>query len=464
MLRRDRQIRTQLYQLRDAALFAVGLWLAHLWRVAFTGQYLGITFEPIAEFGRFIWLYVIIIPGVPLVLETQGFYLRPIFASRKETAWTLGKACIIVVVGVILVMFLLRIELARGVIILFGMISFVLVMLAEEILRVIYQSRFGQAQMRRGVILVGAPEDTRRMRADFGGSRSESMEVLAELDLNERTIADLVELLHQTSANGIIINAKHVFFGQVEKAIQACEIEGVEAWLVADFFKTQVSRTALDDFQGRPVLVFRSAPEASWQGVFKQALDLSVAFLLILLLLPVWLLVPIAIRLSSPGPVLFRQRRCGLNGAPFTMLKFRSMVSNAEQLKQELAALNEMGGPVFKVTNDPRVTKIGRLLRKYSIDEVPQLFNVLRGEMSLVGPRPLPVDEVRRFDDPAHRRRLSVKPGLTCLWQVSGRNDVKSFDQWVKLDLQYIDNWSLWLDFKILLKTIPVVLFGWGAK
>jgi len=464
MLRRDRQIRTQLYQLRDAALFAVGLWLAHLWRVAFTGQYLGITFEPIAEFGRFIWLYVIIIPGVPLVLETQGFYLRPIFASRKETAWTLGKACIIVVVGVILVMFLLRIELARGVIILFGMISFVLVMLAEEILRVIYQSRFGQAQMRRGVILVGAPEDTRRMRADFGGSRSESMEVLAELDLNERTIADLVELLHQTSANGIIINAKHVFFGQVEKAIQACEIEGVEAWLVADFFKTQVSRTALDDFQGRPVLVFRSAPEASWQGVFKQALDLSVAFLLILLLLPVWLLVPIAIRLSSPGPVLFRQRRCGLNGAPFTMLKFRSMVSNAEQLKQELAALNEMGGPVFKVTNDPRVTKIGRLLRKYSIDEVPQLFNVLRGEMSLVGPRPLPVDEVRRFDDPAHRRRLSVKPGLTCLWQVSGRNKVKDFKDWVRLDLEYIDNWSLWLDVKILWRTIPVVLTGEGAR
>jgi len=464
MLRRDRQIRTQLYQLRDAALFAVGLWLAHLWRVAFTGQYLGITFEPIAEFGRFIWLYVIIIPGVPLVLETQGFYLRPIFASRKETAWTLGKACIIVVVGVILVMFLLRIELARGVIILFGMISFVLVMLAEEILRVIYQSRFGQAQMRRGVILVGAPEDTRRMRADFGGSRSESMEVLAELDLNERTIADLVELLHQTSANGIIINAKHVFFGQVEKAIQACEIEGVEAWLVADFFKTQVSRTALDDFQGRPVLVFRSAPEASWQGVFKQALDLSVAFLLILLLLPVWLLVPIAIRLSSPGPVLFRQRRCGLNGAPFTMLKFRSMVSNAEQLKQELAALNEMGGPVFKVTNDPRVTKIGRLLRKYSIDEVPQLFNVLRGEMSLVGPRPLPVDEVRRFDDPAHRRRLSVKPGITGEWQAGGRNTISSFEEWVAMDLRYIDNWSLWLDLKIILKTIPAVLFSKGAK
>ena len=464
MLRRDRQLRTQLFQLRDAALFAIGLWLAHLWRHTYTGDHLWWTFEPIAGFDRFIWLYLIIIPGVPLVLESQGFYQRPVYASRRETAWILGKGCFIVVVGVILVMFLFRRELARGVIILFGGVSFALVMLVEELLRRVYRSRFGRAQMRKSVILVGAPEDTRRMRAEFTSSQTGNVEVMAELDLNEHTITDLVELLHQTSANGVIINAKHVYFGQVEKAIQACEIEGVEAWLVADFFKTHVSRTALDDFYGRPVLVFRSAPEASWQGIFKQMLDLSVAFVFILLLLPVWIFVPIAIRLSSPGPVLFRQRRCGLNGAPFTMLKFRSMVSNAEQLKQELAALNEMGGPVFKVTNDPRITKVGQFLRKYSIDELPQLFNVLRGEMSLVGPRPLPVDEVKRFDDPAHRRRLSVRPGLTCLWQVSGRNKVKDFKDWVRLDLEYIDNWSLWLDVKILWLTIPVVLTGEGAR
>jgi lipopolysaccharide/colanic/teichoic acid biosynthesis glycosyltransferase len=146
------------------------------------------------------------------------------------------------------------------------------------------------------------------------------------------------------------------------------------------------------------------------------------------------------------------------------MLKFRTMVTNAEQLKQELAALNEMTGPVFKVTNDPRVTRVGRFLRKWSIDELPQLWNVFRGEMSLVGPRPLPVDEVARFDDFAHRRRLSVKPGLTCLWQVSGRNNVSDFKEWVRLDLEYIDNWSLWLDIRILLRTIPAVFSGAGAK
>jgi len=140
------------------------------------------------------------------------------------------------------------------------------------------------------------------------------------------------------------------------------------------------------------------------------------------------------------------------------------MVSNAEQLKHELAVLNEMSGPVFKLSHDPRITRVGKVLRKYSIDELPQLVNVLRGEMSLVGPRPLPVDEVKRFDDLAHRRRLSVRPGLTCLWQISGRNEVKDFRDWVRLDLEYIDHWSFWLDLKILWRTVPVVLKGAGAR
>ncbi len=153
-----------------------------------------------------------------------------------------------------------------------------------------------------------------------------------------------------------------------------------------------------------------------------------------------------------------------MNGQPFTILKFRTMVTDAEQRQAELAAMNEMSGPVFKMKNDPRVTPIGRILRKFSIDEFPQFFNVLRGEMSLVGPRPLPVDEVKRFDDLAHRRRLSVKPGLTCLWQISGRNNVSDFKDWVRLDLEYIDNWSLWLDLKIIWRTIPIVLIGTGAR
>jgi lipopolysaccharide/colanic/teichoic acid biosynthesis glycosyltransferase len=193
-------------------------------------------------------------------------------------------------------------------------------------------------------------------------------------------------------------------------------------------------------------------------------LDFFGALVLIVLTAPLLAAIAMLDKLTSAGPIFFRQQRSGLNGAPFEIFKFRTMTSNAEQMKHELASMNEMTGPVFKVTNDPRVTPLGKFLRKWSLDEFPQLINVLRGEMSLVGPRPLPVDEVRRFSDLAHRRRLSVKPGLTCLWQVKGRNQISDFKEWVRLDLEYIDNWSLWLDLLILLQTIPAVLRGTGAK
>jgi exopolysaccharide biosynthesis polyprenyl glycosylphosphotransferase len=210
--------------------------------------------------------------------------------------------------------------------------------------------------------------------------------------------------------------------------------------------------------------VFRSAPETSWQRVIKQLMDLAGSFVFLALFWWLFALIALLIKFTSPGPTLFRQKRSGINGQPFTIYKFRTMVTNAEQLQHELAAMNEMSGPVFKVSNDPRVTRIGKFLRKYSLDELPQFFNVLRGEMSLVGPRPLPVDEVKRFNDLAHRRRLSVKPGLTCLWQISGRNNVSDFKDWVRLDLEYIDHWSLWLDITILWRTLPAVFAGTGAK
>jgi exopolysaccharide biosynthesis polyprenyl glycosylphosphotransferase len=463
MLRRDRQFRTQLYQIKDAVLFALGLWIAYLLRAS-----LDLTvFESRAlqPFSTFALLYIIIVPGVPLVLELQGFYQRPLLCSRAVTGWLLFKGSVFVTLGIIVVLFLFNMkELNRSVIVLSGIVSFILVFVSEELLHWGYKSTYGQSQLRKRVMLVGTAQDTARMKAELAAKTDESLEVVAEVDINDCTIDQIVKLLHERTPNGVILNAKHTYFGQIEKAIQACELEGVDVWLVADFFRTQISRTSFDDFYGRPVIVFRSVPEYSWQGIVKQMIDVFGALFLILASSLVLLGAALAIRLTSPGPIFFRQRRCGLNGRPFTMLKFRSMVSDAEQRKAELAVLNEMSGPVFKVTNDPRVTPVGRFLRKFSIDEFPQLFNVLRGEMSLVGPRPLPVDEVERFDDPAHRRRLSVKPGITCLWQVSGRNNVRDFKDWVRLDLEYIDNWSLWLDLKILWRTVPVVLVGTGAK
>ncbi|MBI3415823.1 MAG: sugar transferase [Verrucomicrobia bacterium] len=472
MLRRQKEIRTQVQRVIDAALFALSFWLAH-W-IRFNGDNFGPWFRSqiqffggkleIQPFEAYSTVLLLILPLALVLLESQGFYNRPLIASRRQTAWQLLKACTLVTVSVVIALFFLKVELARAVIVLFGALSFVLVMLKEILLRLWVETKVSQDQLKKRLILAGTVEDTARIRAELKRRPHDDIVIADRIDLNVSSIESLVESLHEHSANAVLLSAKHTYFGQVEKVIQACELEGVEVWLMADFFKTQISQTALDEFYGRPMLVFRSAPEASWQGVAKHALDLVGAFFLLLLSAIPMLVIAALIKRSSPGPVFFRQSRSGLNGKPFTMYKFRSMATDAEQRKHELAVLNEMDGPVFKVTNDPRVTPIGRWLRKYSLDEFPQLFNVLRGEMSLVGPRPLPVDEVRRFDDVAHRRRLSVKPGLTCLWQVSGRNNVCKFEDWVRLDLEYIDNWSIWLDFKILFRTIPVVLAGTGAK
>ena len=463
MLRKQQQIRMRLHELADAGLFCLSFWLAHWVRSASGIEVFGGTAQ-IQPFEKYFWLLLLIFPFSIVLLQSQGFYSRPGVVSRKRIAWQLFWGCALTTGFLVLVLFLTREQLARSVFILFGPISFVLVFFKEELTRRWMETKLGQAQFRRRLILVGTPEDTLRLRADLMRNARYDVEILGELDLNMHRVGRLAEMLHEYSANGVVVSGTHTYFGEIEEAIQACELEGVELWLLADFFKTQISQTTLDDFYGRPMLVFRSAPEASWQGLAKQVMDFSGALILLLLAAGPMLIVALLIKLTSKGPVLFKQQRSGLNGRPFTMLKFRSMVTDAEQLQHELQALNEMSGPVFKIANDPRITGIGRFIRRYSIDELPQLINVVCGEMSLVGPRPLPVHEVKRFDDLSHRRRLSVKPGLTCLWQISGRNEMKDFKEWVRLDLEYIDNWSLWLDLKILVRTIPVVFMGTGAR
>ncbi len=453
----------QIQQLLDACLFAVSFWLAYVIR----SHPLVIDFlalPGVAPFESFVSFYLVLITMVPLVLDSQGFYNRSVVAPRRMMFWPLLRGCFLVALGLTLLLFFFRMYLPRSVIFGFGVLSFTTVWLKEEILRLGFKTKFTQAQLRRRFVLMGPPAETALMRAAIRSHPDENMVILAELDLTATPVAGLVALLHEHSVNGVVLSARHANFEQVEAAIRACEIEGVEAWLVADFFKTQISRTSFDDFFGRPVMVFRTAPEASWQGVLKEAMDLMGSFLMLAVAALPMGVIAVLIKVTSPGPVFFRQQRAGLNGQPFTMYKFRTMVTNAEQLQHELAALNEMSGPVFKVSNDPRVTRMGKFLRKFSLDEFPQLLNVLRSEMSLVGPRPLPVHEVARFDDVAHRRRLSVKPGLTCLWQVRGRNEIVKFEDWVRLDLEYIDQWSLWLDIKILCRTVPAVFAGTGAS
>ena len=209
-------------------------------------------------------------------------------------------------------------------------------------------------------------------------------------------------------------------------------------------------------------VVFPRRPWHSYNSTLKRWLDVFLAGLILLATLPIWLIIVVAIRLDSPGPAIFVQERVGHRGRRFRFYKFRSMSNGAHQLKADLSHLNEMDGPVFKIAEDPRVTRLGRFLRRTSMDELPQLVNVVRGDMSLVGPRPLPLAETRELTG-VHRRRLSLRPGITCLWQISGRNDL-GFDEWMALDLQYVDHWSLSLDFAILLRTLPALISRRGAR
>jgi len=228
-----------------------------------------------------------------------------------------------------------------------------------------------------------------------------------------------------------------------------------------DLYKPKLAQLQQSSFAGIPLIIFQTSVAKEWQIFIKRLLDILISFLATVLLFPIILLTAIGIKISSRGPLFFRQTRCGLNGRKFSLYKFRSMYVGSEIRKKELERQNEMRGPVFKMKRDPRVTPFGQRMRRFSIDELPQLFNVLKGDMSLVGPRPPIPAEVEMYET-WQRRRLSMKPGLTCIWQVSGRNKI-DFEEWMEMDLQYIDNFSLWSDFKILIRTIFVVLVGYGA-
>ncbi len=244
--------------------------------------------------------------------------------------------------------------------------------------------------------------------------------------------------------------------------LKACERQGILVRLVSGLFDLKTARTKAEPFEDETVVSVYTGGMEGWPVVFKQTLDVLFAGVLIVLLSPALIAAAIAIKLTSSGPVFFVQERVGMAKRRFRLFKFRTMVVDAEKRMAELEKLNEVSGPVFKLRNDPRITPVGRFLRKTSIDELPQLFNVLNGEMSLVGPRPLPVRDYNGFDEDWHRRRFSVRPGITCLWQVKGRSNI-GFDEWMKLDMEYIDKWSFWLDLKILFKTVPAVLRGSGA-
>jgi len=456
------EINLQIRQLLDAAVLVFALWLAHFIRFGLNEVS---DFSDITGFSQFAWLIVVLFPFAPLILELHGYYdlrfEKPLGQSLGQIMQTMvWLGCI---VGCCVVF--LRLDLpSRAVPLIFVPIGTVGLLMVDRLARVVMRRRAERGELKERVILAGTAEEIAELEAGFTHEQRMVLDVRRRFDLQKEPISELVRAMHEHAVGRVLFIGGRSELQVVEDAVGACDVEGVEVWLFADFIRTRISHPSWTSFSGRPVLVFSSKPAEEWALLLKRLMDLVGAGVGLVLLTPLLLVVAWLIKRDSPGPVFFKQQRSGQHGYPFVMWKFRTMYLDAEERRAELLARNEMGGPVFKLTDDPRITPIGKWLRRLSIDELPQLWNVAKGDMSLVGPRPLPVYEVEQFADRAHRRRLSVKPGLTCLWQISGRNEVTNFEDWVRLDLEYIDRWSLWLDLRILLQTIPVVLWGRGAK
>jgi exopolysaccharide biosynthesis polyprenyl glycosylphosphotransferase len=277
------------------------------------------------------------------------------------------------------------------------------------------------------------------------------------------TFTDILQILHTNVVDDVAFIVPRSWLDRIQKVMHFCEAEGLKIHLAVDYVELKFSKAKQTDLHGFPLLTFESTPDQMWHLLIKRLVDLTVSGFLLVALWPLFAVVAFLIGVTSHGPVFFKQERCSLNGRRFTLFKFRTMYPDAQTRLNELRQHNEMTGPVFKMKNDPRITLLGKFLRKTSIDELPQLWNVFKGDMSLVGPRPSIPEEVAQYDS-WQRRRLSMRPGITCLWQINGRSRIKDFNRWVKLDLEYIDNWSLFLDMRILLQTIPVVFFGIGSK
>ncbi len=384
------------------------------------------------------------------------------------------RQCLLGSASIVLLQYLLRLDLSRSFVGLFAAWSWVLLSLfrlnAGRALRAILRE-FGSSHYVMVVGLTDAAlklgrqiEDAQGYGVRLSGFLSDDEESAGEVDLKERypvrPLAKLPDLLREHIIDEIIFAVDSRRLAELEEVFLLCDEEGVKTRVAVDFFPHVNSQVYLERLGASSLLTFSATPHDEIRLLVKRLTDLLLAGAAVVFLCPLMLLIALLIRLTSPGPAIFRQVRCGLNGRTFVFYKFRSMCQNAEAMRADVEHLSERK-LAMKIPNDPRLTGVGRWLRKFSIDEWPQLWNVLKGDMSLVGPRPALPDEVEQYKR-WQRRRLRMRPGITSLWAVSGR-DAVDFETWMRLDMQYIDQWSLALDWKILLRTIPHVLSGRGA-
>ena len=321
-------------------------------------------------------------------------------------------------------------------------------------------------EFRRQIILAGAEDAVEKGWNSYPEYWRRNFNVVGRISSGDDT-ERVQQLIQNHSVNGLYVFGGLSAYHDFENVIVQCEVQGIDVNLILGDRMGTSLRADVNEIGENRMIVISSTPVYSWSRLLKAVIDRIVALIILICSSPLWLVAAVGIKISDPkGPVFFRQRRSGVYGRVFHMWKFRSMYVDAEARLEEVKAKygNEMNGPIFKLTNDPRIFKFGHFIRKTSIDELPQLLNILCGDMSIVGPRPLPVYETEAFPKIEHRRRLSVKPGLTCFWQIEDRSDNGDFDNMVGKDLRYIDEWSLWLDVKLFFRTIPAVLFRKGAK
>jgi exopolysaccharide biosynthesis polyprenyl glycosylphosphotransferase len=423
-------------------------------------------------------LGIILIISWHVALAVQGLYVSHRLHSLRLELKEIGRAVLISSLALLVAANVGRwptINLRT--VVMFGLAGFTLIGGMRLALRLNLRRLRRRGHNVKTLLIVGGGTRARgfaarlRLRQDLGYrvlGYVDSDPAFAHGDIEGAPWMGTVEDLPQILAREVIDEVSIALpiksqYTQIEAAVMLLEEQGITTHLLSDLFPQKLARSQSLDFGGVPIVSLHSAPLFSWRTEAKRVFDFAGATVLLLLTSPVLLVVAIAIKLESEGPIFFVQERVGINKRRFKMLKFRTMQRDAEARMDEVEHLNEKTGPIFKIRNDPRVTKIGRWLRRTSIDELPQLVNILLGDMSIVGPRPLSVRDAVRMEVAWQKRRFSVKPGLTCLWQVSGRSNL-SFEQWMQLDLQYIDTWSLELDARILIRTIPAILLARGAS
>ena len=462
-----------LFGISDVLLTALAFAAAYRTRVVLTGRVPAFEPEFFLTTPVIVLLLVWSMVGWVALATWWEVYERIDSAHPRVILRDAFRQCLLGSASVILLEYLLRLDLSRAFLILLSVYSWILLCLfrlnAGRILGVVRRGFMAPHY----VMVVGVGDAARRIAqqiedaAEFGVRLSGFLndgDVLVPADLAAqhpvRPLSALPQLLRQNVIDEVIFAVESGRLASLEEMFLLCDEEGVRTRVAIDFFPHVNSKVYLDRLGTSPLLTFSATPHDEIRLLLKRITDVILAGAALLLLSPFMLLIAVLIRLTSPGPAIFRQTRCGLNGRTFVFYKFRSMCQDAEAKRVEVAHLNERE-TVFKIANDPRLTPVGKFIRKFSIDEWPQLWNVLKGDMSLVGPRPPLPDEVENYQR-WQRRRLRMRPGLTCLWAVKGR-DRLDFETWMRLDMQYIDNWSLGLDWKIMLQTIPQVLSGRGA-